>query len=609
MSKSPPKSPQKHSTRTLPPGQFGMSYAICLSLLASVGIVSAYALKVSEAATLDYAVVFAGIVGVFSAVGLLAGGDVGLSRSRLTYAWTALMGWALLSAVLSGRPWASLVGETSSMLGLGMLAAMTAVALASERYARQIRRVIETFGWYVLLAESALVFVQLLSASTPSGTLPNSSYLGEAAVLLLPWTLGSADTPTWQRWPRIVTVVVTLAALAASGARVATVVGIAWAIWAIARDRSWSVRARTVGLLALIAVVASVGLFFAGNEILGSGNVSALGQRPALARIAVAAIALRPVVGWGPDGYRAGGSAASTVDLAGSGPMTVVGQGAGDPHDVLLWVAVSTGLVGLALFAWFGTETVLRWRMRLREGVDAWPAIWAIAVLAVVLLTEPAFPLVLPLAALVFGSSLWGPAPSGSTDSAASSLSRAVGVGVLALLALTSGLLALDGGVRSGLEDVGPASSPQLAAGALGAARTLSVDPHLWLLASRHISLASSGDPTMFPTGTGLVAIERAQALDGLDPDYPLQRALTLQSLQAPSAAVVAAYQQVFDRYPLQPQARAELAIYLARLGQPRDAEAQLKIARILLEKDPVNTAPLQGLVSQAEASIAAGTK
>lgn len=609
MGRSASKTRKKQAAKAVVSGSFGMRYAAVLFFFAFAGVIGGYVLKGSEAASLDYAAVFAAVAGIFAAVGLLAGGDISLSRSRLTYAWTAFMGWALVSAVVSGRFWASLVGESSSMLGWSLLAAMTAVALASVRYAPQVRRVFETSGWYVLFGESALIFWQLATGASPGGTLPNSTYLGEALLLLLPWTLSNPAASKWERWPRMIAVVVTLAALAASGARTAAVVGVAWAIWALARNASWSVRARTVGLLALVAVVVAAGLFFSRTEILGSASASALGQRPAMARISIAAVALRPVLGWGPDGYRAGGSAASTVQLAESGPVMVVAPGAADPHDVLLWVVVSTGLVGLALFVWFGTETVLRWRQRLKQGVDAWPAIWAVGGVIVVLLTAPAYPLVLPPLALAFGVSLWGPAPAGRVDSATERIRGVIGVAVLTVVALACGTLALDAAVRSNFENVDPVRSPQVAAGALSAARLWSVDPYLWLLASRQTGQAIAESPSSFPNGTDLAAVERAQALDSRNPDYPLQLAWRLQSYQAPPAQVEQAYQEVFERYPLQPQARAGFAIYLAGLGQRSEAQQQLTIAQILMVKDPVNTAPLQATIAQAQAAIAASGK
>ena len=609
MGRGTSKTRKQQGAATAVAGAFGMPYAATLVFLAFVGVVAGSVLRGSEATSLDYAAVFTGVAGVFAAVGLLARGGISLSRSRLTYAWAAFMGWAMLSVVLSGRPWAALVGEPSSMLGWSALAAMTAVTLASIRYAPQVRRVLETCGWYVLLGESALVFWQLATSVTPSGTLPNSSYLGEALLLLLPWTLSDRSAPEWQRWPRTVAAVVTLGALAASGARVATVAGAAWMIWAIARDTRWSVRVRTVGLLGLVAVVVAASLVFARQETVGSASVAALGQRPAMARISIAAVGLRPVAGWGPDGYRDGGSTASTVQLAESGPMTVVAQGAGDPHDALLWIAVSTGLVGLALFLWFAVETALRWRQRLKEGVDAWPAIWAVAGVLAVLLTAPAYPIVLPLAALAMGVSVSSPRPSTGELRAANSAAGVLGVAALALLALACGVLALDAGARSGLEDAGPARSPGVAANALSTAGLWNVDPHLWLLASRHISQATAQNPTSFLDGADLTAIEHAEALDARNPDYPLRRARVLQSRQAPSAEVERAYQQEFELYPLQPQARADFAIYLAGLGRSAEAEQQLAIARVLMAKDPASTAPLQGTIARAEAAIAAGRK
>jgi hypothetical protein len=286
--------------------------------------------------------------------------------------------------------------------------------------------------------------------------------------------------------------------------------------------------------------------------------------------------------------------------------MTVVAQGAGDPHDLLLWVVASTGLVGLALFLWFGAETALRWRQRLRQDVDAWPPIWAVAGACVMLLTAPAYPAVLPLLALALGVSIAGPGPDHRDGAPEGALPVAVGLAALIVLAVACGVLALDAGVRSSFEDVTAARSPGIAANSLSIAGQWSVDPHLWLLASRHVGQAMAENPASFADSPDLAALERAQALDALDPDYPLGLAWRLQAHQAPAAQVEQAYQREFELYPLQPQARADFALYLAGLGRGADAAKQLEVARILMAKDPANTAPLQPTIAQAEAAIAA---
>ena len=149
-------------------GRFGLPYAAALSLLAFSGVVGSY-LADSELTSVDRAAVFAGIAGCFAAIGLIVGGDSAISRSRLTSSWSAFMVWALLSAAVSGRVWAAVVGEVGNMLGWCLLAAMTGVALAAQRYAPDVRRVLVACGWYVLLGESALLFYQrVTSGASPA---------------------------------------------------------------------------------------------------------------------------------------------------------------------------------------------------------------------------------------------------------------------------------------------------------------------------------------------------------------------------------------------------------------------------------------------------------
>jgi O-antigen ligase len=516
------------------------------------------------------------------------------------------MGWALLSALLSGRFWAAFVGEVGSMLGWTLLAAMTAVAIAGKRYAPQVRRILMAAAWPVLLCESALLFFQVATGSGGfSGTMPNSTYLGEALLLLLPWALGDAETPAWQKWPRLATVALTIGALAAAGARIATVVAAVWAIWTLLRRSTFSARVRTVGVLVVIAVVVAAGLVYARAEILGSTSLATLGKRPGMVRVAAAATTLRPALGWGPDGFMSGGSAASTPELASTGSVVALAPGAGDPHSLVLWVLVSTGIVGLGLFVWFSAEVVLSWRRRIIDGVEASPAIWSVAGPLIVFLTAPATPLVLPLFALVLGVSLGDPSAVRQDEAKLPVLENALVAACIVALGLASAVLALDAGTRATFEVTGADRSPSSAAGALRVARIWAVDPHLWYLASTHIGYARVADSATFADRSDLQALSQAAALDRRSPFYPLELGWVLRVYGESPGSIGAAYEEALRRYPIDARAHADYAGFLAGIGRVADAEKQLTAAQILIGAAPEETVAAQQSVLDAQAEIA----
>ena len=177
------------------------------------------------------------------------------------------------------------------------------------------------------------------------------------------------------------------------------------------------------------------------------------------------AVAERPLTGWGPDGFGVGRAAASTLERAAS----VVGPGTPDPHNLLVWVAASTGVIGLALFAWFATEVMLAWRSRAQCGVDIAPPVWAVCMCIAVGMTAPLTLHVWPMLALMLGISLWQPPVYGNTKAvpalkADDGRLRAVSVAAFAIIALASGAMALNAATRASLEITGLQSTSAQAA-------------------------------------------------------------------------------------------------------------------------------------------------
>ena len=300
-----------------------------------------------------------------------------------------------------------------------------------------------------------------------------------------------------------------------------------------------------------------------------------------------------------------GKAATSTLERL----AAVVGPGTPDPHNLIVWIAVSAGVVGLALFGWFATEMVLAWRSRAHAGVDITAPVWAICLCLVVALTAPLTLHVWPMLALTIGISLWRPrASDGSPQQSFAGdrrAMRAVTVAVFVLIALASGVMALNAATRATVEVTRPPSTSEQAARSVAAGRMWPMDPYIALLTSIHTGWASSTVPQYSAEKTDLAAIGRARSLDTRNPAYALEYARTMQYYQQPAEAVDAAYADAFRRYPTFPLAHAEYAVYLATAGRIEEARHHLDIARLPDDQD----AERDAAIAQAEALIAASGK
>lgn len=528
--------------------------------------------------------------------------------SRLAFAWCAFAAWALVSALVSGRVWASLAGESTDMVGWFAIVAMLAIALAVAVRAREVCSVLATFAPWALAVELGFAAVQLVTSfgstdvgAAVRGTLPNSTYFGEAVLLLLPWTLVSTRGRLRMSAPvRMGLAAASVVLLAASGSRVAAVLSLVWAgfaVWRSGREAKRSTAFRVGTVAAMVAAALAAGLAFAGTELLDITHV--LGERPQMWRQAVLAVAERPLTGFGPDGFLAGGVSVGTPDAvrAGAAPL-LFGPGSTDPHNLLAWVAVATGIVGLALFAWGVAELILRIRSSrglLGELEGARAAAWGAALLAVLLLTAPGAVQVLPLFALALGGSA-GVAGAGVTapegaHARARTLAR-VGTSAALGVALVACVSSLGNAVtRLPLENASETRSPGIAQRAQAASDFWRADAHLAYLASVHWGWAVRANPRLAAGRPDLAAIARAVKLDRRDPFIALEYARTLGFYAESPASVERAYREAIRRWPLFPLAHAEYALVLAHNHKNARAAEQIDLALLGGGSDPARDA------------------
>ncbi len=561
----------------------------------------------SQSQGVDVTASWVGVLGVAAAIALVADRAVMLRPDRLTLAWTAFLGWAFVSTLASGRFWAGLMGEPTNMLGWFLLLATTALVLVGSIHGAAFRRHLESWVWLVVLAELLwVIYGQLTATDQSAGTFFNSTYLGEGLLLLLPWCLPARETPSGQRVARYATIALALVVFAVTSSRAAFVLLLVWIVWAVARrvHVPAAYKLAALGGLSLIALGSMIAMR---RKFFDDAGSAFFGGRLALwFEDGARAVAARPLAGWGPDGFGVGKAAVGTLERA----AAVVGPGTSDPHNLLVWVAVSTGVIGLTLFAWAATEVVIAWRSRAQGGIDIAQSVWAICMCLAVGMTAPLTLHVWPMLALMFGVSLWLPPvspcskqkqPIGGDEG----LWRAVSVAAFLSIALASGAMALNAGTRASLEITRSGSTSALASKALAASRVWPLDAYIAYLTSLHTAWVSSTVPAYAAERIDLEAVERARSLDMRNPAYALEYARTVQYYRQPAEAVDAAYAEAFRRYPTFPLAHAEYAVYLAASGRTDEARGHLEIAKLPDDQDSERLEAIR----QAESLIAESGK
>lgn len=551
---------------------------------------------------MDYVAVWVGVFGVVAGVSLLLRREQAVPRSSVGLAWAAFLTWALMAAVASGRVWPALVGQTSTRQGWMTLVALTAIGLAAAQNASGVRALLLRYGWLVVLGES-LVALARFAASPDSligGTLANSTYMGEALLLLLPWTLpGPVDDGPWARRGRFAALVLAVGALGATRSRAALLVAAVWLLWLAGTRWKTAVRNKVIAGLGLAAAAVAAMVAMPGSVFAPDGPLP-FGGRIAMWQQSIAATMARPLLGWGPDGYWPGSAAVRTPEMAAASHSLLLGPFAADPHNFLVWVAVSTGIVGLALWLLFSATVVNRWRVSGDPEVARFA--WAIGACLFVGLTAPVILHVQVLLAVVVGASLpLGVEPAVRSGGGAR-LWRAGGVAVATVLALASVVFALNAATRMPLEVAGADRSPALAARAVRASSLWALDPHLAYLASIHSGWAWQSSPTQEWEATDLSRLDAAMRRDGRDPLYALERARACVHYGLSAQEVDAAFAAAFERYPAYPIARAEYARYLADHDRIAEAEEQLRMIESVDDPEDERVAA----VKAAKAAIAA---
>lgn len=507
------------------------------------------------------------------------------ARWRPVWAYAAFLGWTLLASLTSGRVFSALTGSGSAGIGWVVLVLCGAIATGAMFDAANLRRMFgEVYAPAVLWIESCIVVYQVTAGQHGAGTLSNSSFLGMLLVLLIPVAAaGIPENPDRTRmiwhWGGVALAVL---AIAASGSRVAlgaALVWLAWTAFKLARSRG----AAAVRLAAALAIVAAaaVGLLvaFAGAEASVRAVGGSLSDRATKVLGAWRAGMARPVTGWGPDGFFFGSSRtlpANALEVYGG-----LGQVSTDPHNILAWVLVSAGFVGVALFCWVAFEIARNWRRQQRSKKLNSAAAWGVALVALVALTSPVPIQILPLVVIVAGLSLRmerraaAPATAGSWPV----VLRWV-LGALAALLLAYSLSRMPLGRIDRLGQQAPGRLTH------SVARIWSFDPFLWYRASLDLGYDAAANPRVAVGQPDLAAIRRAVALEPGHAIYRLELARTLAFYGAPRAEVEKAFQEAIALFPASAEGHASYGLYLLEAADLEAAKRQLDIA---LASEPGN--------------------
>lgn len=528
--------------------------------------------------------------------------------------------WAVIATAFSGRAITALFGEATSNLGLLSMMALGVLGWYAASHPSPVRRALRWAAPLLIIVQGGWALLQPVGLDAGHGGYGNSSTLGLALAILLPWTLDNGpdgiETASWERFARRLVAAFAVLVCLVIEARAAAGLMTVLLVWRLARPMLGSRRVarRVAAVGSLMGAIAVLGI--AVLEYAGRSPVEFFSIRYELWLTALRALAQRPISGYGPDGFfSAGARHVSLTPVRMDSPL-IFGDGTTDPHNLLIWLAVSFGLVGLGLFV---ALLFLAARAGARSEQAPGPGLASSVIGFLLLLTMPASLDVLPLWALsvgcwagaLLGRETPGSAPqrklTASTRHAIRAPRASVEPSALVITAVLGAalvLLAVDSTARVSL---GPASyfRPLPLRTTASMASWFGWDPYF-----THELNASFGDAQL--TGIGAISQtqrwsqltpRRAVSLDRHNPYFALSYARAAWNAGVSRERIEAAYAEALRRYPTFPLAHADLALVSAQAGDSAAARAHLD--RLKPFGDPTGY-PWESTVRRTEELIAA---
>ena len=349
----------------------------------------------------------------------------------------------------------------------------------------------------------------LYQGTQADGLMGNPIFLESVLLGALAIVLVRACTVRWQ-WS--LAAVVISASLELSGERFAIALLAVLVVWAVAVHRNRR------SLLFAAAVAFGYGVTYAFSSALIHARIArnvASNPRLTLWKALAHAFAHRPVLGWGPGQTLQATTAFQPLALA---KRLAVATYFNDAHDILVEVAVTTGVLGLVAFVAFAGQA-----MRSASG----PLLGAALMMLAVELVEPLNVGVTPLAFLALGAATARTGRTGPGEArTARGRARLVGAATAVLVAaavgasatmlygdyeLNSGLLAYryPTAVR-GAHVLAVWSDPALVVAEIAVNRSIAFrDRRHWLLLARHWhAVAAAREPTNTQLWTALAGAD-----------------------------------------------------------------------------------------------------
>ncbi len=334
----------------------------------------------------------------------------GVGRSAVDLPALTFLAVAVLSTIFSVVPLVSFVPSARMGEGLLVYSGYVAVLLAASRLGRGERDLLLTvilfsgavigavgvaqfFGldpvaWFGFRFVPQAVFYGLTPPPGAGGpffgkatfsTLGNPIFFGGYAAALLPMALRRALTARgWRVWPSGAATVLLVGGLMAAQSRAAWGASIAGIVLLLVLwpRRRWQWRrlvllAAVGALLAVVMVQSQEAAFAQRVGTIASGNDSSMRFRLYLWKHTIPMVLQRPLLGWGFStllGRFADLGSAEYFRLFG-----YIAIGIDTPHNDLLHIAYSTGLLGLAAYLWIWL-TLVRSLARARATGGEWAA-------------------------------------------------------------------------------------------------------------------------------------------------------------------------------------------------------------------------------------------
>lgn len=325
------------------------------------GFVSFYVARSQvQFASLNF--IFFALAALTAGIGLIVDKDENPSSG---FGWLSLCGmlalvWAFVSSLASGRFASTLLGNTTSLVGLAALVCFALVVAYAYRARTEVLSVLG-YSAPILMALSAAYGLIAQPPVDANGTVldalhlgfANSSEFGLFFVLLAPFVLmkGYAYVKN-ERVDRIARYVLVGAAFIATyvnAMRMASVALLAIALYYVACEFIVQRKVRRT----LVACVGGLGLVgavvFLSEALAGKVGSSFLSIRGQLWRMAFAEVSKRPVLGYGADGFFGASATIAKPHNWWGGNALHLTDGTTDPHNFLVLLTVSFGFVGLVL--------------------------------------------------------------------------------------------------------------------------------------------------------------------------------------------------------------------------------------------------------------------